>query len=79
MMLDQIVTAIQPHGAVAERETDCRVEPAPEAGVFPETFYATTHLPTQVRINGQWVDVAAIEMDLGIRLDPTRIPPPPFP
>ncbi len=72
MMLDQILTAIQPHGAVAERETDCRAEPAPEVGVFPETFYATTHLPTQVRINGQWVDVAAIEMDLGIRLDPTR-------
>ena len=72
MMLDQILTAIQPHGAAAERETDCRVEPAPGAGVFPETFYATTHLPTQVRMNGQWVDVAAIEMDLGIRLDPRR-------
>jgi lysine-ketoglutarate reductase/saccharopine dehydrogenase-like protein (TIGR00300 family) len=33
---------------------------------LPEEFYATTHLPTQVRLRGQWVDVAGIEMDLGI-------------
>ena len=38
-------------------------------GVLPDTFYATTHLPTQVRIKGLWCDVARCEMDLAIRVD----------
>lgn len=69
-LLDQILTAIQPHGAVVEREADCRFEIAAAAGVFPDSFYATTHLPTQVRLKGAWVNVGGIEMDLGIRVDP---------
>src|SRR6185436_6072393 len=60
--LQEILNAIQAHGAVRERIRDCNVTPAPADGVFPEQFYATTHLPTQVRINGQWVDVDPIEM-----------------
>jgi lysine-ketoglutarate reductase/saccharopine dehydrogenase-like protein (TIGR00300 family) len=69
-LLAEILTAIQPHGAAVARETDCTVEPAPTAGIFPDGFYATTHLPTQVRLKGHWRDVDAIEMDLGIRVDP---------
>ena len=68
-LLTEILEAIQPHGAAVEREADCTLEPAPADGIFPETFYATTHLPTQVRLRGSWIDVEAIEMDLGIRLD----------
>jgi lysine-ketoglutarate reductase/saccharopine dehydrogenase-like protein (TIGR00300 family) len=71
-LLTEIVTAIQPHGASVARETDCALEPAAAAGVFPDGFYATTHLPTHVRLRGQWRDVEAIEMDLGIRVDPTK-------
>lgn len=67
-LLDQILTALQPHGAVIERESDCRLEIA-AAGVFPDNFYATTHLPTRIRLKGRWVSVDAIEMDLGIRVD----------
>lgn len=71
-LLTEILTAIQPHGAVVARETDCTVQPAPAAGILPDGFYATTHLPTQVRLNGHWRDVETIEMDLGIRIDPAR-------
>ncbi len=64
-----ILKSIQPHGAHVEGESDCAVEPAPKDGVFPENFYATSHLPTQVRLKGKWLDVQDIEMDLGIRVD----------
>lgn len=68
-LLDEILKAIQPHGASVEREADCRTAIAPEDGVFPDDFYATTHLPTQVRLKGQWEEVDRIEMDLGILVD----------
>lgn len=68
-LLMDILQAIQPHGASVERELDCQIEAAPEDGIFPEQFYATTHLPTQVRLKGQWIDVERIEMDLGIQVD----------
>jgi lysine-ketoglutarate reductase/saccharopine dehydrogenase-like protein (TIGR00300 family) len=65
-LLDDILKAIQPHGAALEREADCRTDQAPADGVLPADFYATTHLPTQIRLNGRWVDVDRIEMDLAI-------------
>jgi lysine-ketoglutarate reductase/saccharopine dehydrogenase-like protein (TIGR00300 family) len=57
---------------MAERESDCAVEPAPADGILPEDFYATTHLPTLVRLNGRWVDVEGIEMDVAIVVDRAR-------
>mgnify|MGYP003519669963 FL=1 len=69
-LLAEILRAIQPHGAAIEREADCRFEPAPAPGVFPEQFYATTHLPTQIRLDGEWVE--GMEMDLGICVDPAK-------
>ncbi|MGQ0812699.1 MAG: ornithine cyclodeaminase [Nitrospiraceae bacterium] len=71
-LLTEILETIQPHGASVEKESDCLIEPAPADGVFPDTFYATTHLPTQVRLLGRWLDVDAIEMDLGLRVDVAR-------
>ncbi len=68
-LLAEILQAIQPHGASVERESDCMLEPAPADGLFPETFYATTHLPTQIRLQGRWIEVEPIEMDVGIRVD----------
>jgi lysine-ketoglutarate reductase/saccharopine dehydrogenase-like protein (TIGR00300 family) len=69
VLLDDILKAIQPHGASIEREADCRIEPVPADGILPDEFYATTHLPTQVRVKGRWIDVDRIEMDLGILVD----------
>jgi len=72
-LLAEILQAIQPHGAAVELERDCCCEAAPADGVFPEQFYATTHLPTQVRLQGRWIDVERIEMDLGIVVDTDRV------
>jgi len=68
--VNQILAELQSHGATIEKEADCQWRPAPADGVFPEEFYATTHLPTEVRLRGRWVPVTGIEMDLGVRLDP---------
>lgn len=67
--LNHILRAIQPHGAVVERDSDCVVQPAPADGVFPDEFYSSTHLPTEVRLSDTWVDVQRVEMDLGITVD----------
>jgi lysine-ketoglutarate reductase/saccharopine dehydrogenase-like protein (TIGR00300 family) len=40
-----------------------------QPGVLPDAFYSTTNLPTQVRVDGRWVDVADIEMDVAIVID----------
>ena len=73
-LLDDILQTIQPHGAVVEHMADCETEPAPQDGVLPDSFYSTSHLPTQIRVKGQWLDVEAIEMDLAIHVstDPLR-------
>ncbi|MGP0594040.1 ornithine cyclodeaminase [Nitrospira sp. T9] len=67
-LLQEILKTIQPHGAVVETEEDCTVEPAPADGILPEDFYATSHLATQIRWQGNWIDVPQPEMDLAIRL-----------
>jgi lysine-ketoglutarate reductase/saccharopine dehydrogenase-like protein (TIGR00300 family) len=71
-LLADILQAVLPHGATVERELDCECRPAPADGIFPDDFYATTHLPTQVRVGGQWIEVEHVEMDLGIVLDAAR-------
>ena len=71
-LLAEILTAIQPHGAAPEADRDCEVEPAPADGVLPDRFYATSHLPTEVRLQGHWVPVDPIEMDTAIRVDPVK-------
>jgi hypothetical protein len=65
-LLQDILTTIQPHGAVVEAEQDCTVVPAPVDGILPEDFYATSHLATQIRWQGNWIDVPQPEMDLAI-------------
>lgn len=71
-LLNDILHRIQPHGASIEREKDCSLQQAPADGIFPEDFYPTTHLPTQVRLRGEWVDVEGTEMDLGVSVDPKK-------
>lgn len=70
--LDQILTALQGYGAVLLSRDDARAIAAPCDGALPDNFYSTTHMPTQVRLKGNWVDVANTEMDLAIVVDPER-------
>ncbi len=65
-LLEDILRTIQSNGARVEQIADCLFEPTPRDGVLPNNFYATSHLPTQVRLHDQWIDVESIEMDLAI-------------
>ena len=68
--LDDILDAIHDHGAVPTDDTDCKTAIADLDGAFPEDFYATTNFRTQVRLEGEWVEVEDQEMDCGIIIDP---------
>ena len=67
--LEQILSAIGPHGAVSVQPHDIRTEVADIAGAFPEGFYSTTNEPTEVRLGGKWIAVDRQEMDCGIAID----------
>ena len=67
--LQHIIASVQDMGAELVSSRDAQIQPAPWDGVLPEDFYSTTNLHTQVRLAGQWVDVAAIEMDVMIVVD----------
>ncbi len=66
--LEEILTAVQEHGAVAVSPENAVLAPAPADGVFPEGFYSTTNLETFVRLDGEWVRVDRPEMDCGVRV-----------
>lgn len=42
---------------------EARFEPAPADGVLPEGFFATSNLPTYVRLGGRWVSPLRPRMD----------------
>lgn len=68
-MLERALASVQMVGAVPLHTSDVTCEPAPADGVFPEGFYSTTNLETQVRWRGQWLPVAHPEMDCGIVIE----------
>jgi lysine-ketoglutarate reductase/saccharopine dehydrogenase-like protein (TIGR00300 family) len=70
--LEEILSTIQEHGAVAVTPEDADLAPAPVDGVFPDDFYSTTNLETFVRLQGEWVPVRQPEMDCGVRVDAER-------
>jgi len=69
VLLQNIVQAVSKHGVQLVNQDDCLIRPADMEGAFPESFYATTNLQTEVRIDGKWIPVAKQEMDCGIRVD----------
>ncbi len=58
-VLDQILARFRKHGALSldEGEGSVRLESAPQDGVFPEGFYATTNLATLIRLEEKWLEV----------------------
>src|SRR5438093_1034940 len=70
--LEKVLYAIHEHGAVPTNVADCQTAVADIAGAFPEGFYSTTNFRTQVRLTGEWIDVANQEMDCGILIDARR-------
>lgn len=67
--LEMILEQLQEYGARIAIEDDVVTKSAPRDGALPLDFYSTTNLPTDVRINGKWVPVSRIEMDLAIVVD----------
>jgi lysine-ketoglutarate reductase/saccharopine dehydrogenase-like protein (TIGR00300 family) len=65
-VLDALFSSLHVHGANREDAADATLAPAPEDGVLPEGFYATTNLPTRVKVEGRWVEVARPEMDCAV-------------
>jgi lysine-ketoglutarate reductase/saccharopine dehydrogenase-like protein (TIGR00300 family) len=67
--LQLILEQISDHGAVSTSNVDCRLVSAEMDGVFPEGFYSTTNQRTEIRLEGQWVEVDLQEMDCAILVD----------
>src|SRR5690606_26337078 len=53
---------------------EARFTPAPADGVLPEDFFATTNLPTYVKVDSEWKMPRAPRMDSAIILDEDRVP-----
>jgi lysine-ketoglutarate reductase/saccharopine dehydrogenase-like protein (TIGR00300 family) len=64
--LATLLQELQVHGANPAQTADAELVSADRDGVFPPGFYATTNLPTSVRIEGHWMEVQNPEMDCGI-------------
>jgi lysine-ketoglutarate reductase/saccharopine dehydrogenase-like protein (TIGR00300 family) len=67
--LELIISELQQFGAVLLHGSDVQTATVEQHGVLPSRFYSTTNLPTQVRLNGQWINVENIEMDVAIVID----------
>jgi lysine-ketoglutarate reductase/saccharopine dehydrogenase-like protein (TIGR00300 family) len=67
--LDELLGELQRLGATLAGEPDAQTAPVTQPGVLPDDFYSTTNLPTQVRVDGRWLNVANIEMDVGVVVD----------
>jgi lysine-ketoglutarate reductase/saccharopine dehydrogenase-like protein (TIGR00300 family) len=67
--LDRIVRRARALGATAESEEPAQLEKVASEGVFPEGFYSTSNLPTEVLIGNRWVAVENVEMDCAIAVD----------
>lgn len=68
-VLADLYGRLHTHGANPPETGDVTLVAADADGVFPEGFYSTTNLPTQVRVEGQWLRVAPQEMDCAIVID----------
>jgi lysine-ketoglutarate reductase/saccharopine dehydrogenase-like protein (TIGR00300 family) len=72
--LAELLSELQVHGANRDVLGDAELEPADLDGVLPSDFYATTNLPTWVRVDGHWVPVENPEMDCGLVVRPGAAP-----
>jgi len=71
-VLDRLLGRLADLGAELPDAGDARLVAADRDGVFPDGFYSTTNLPTQVRVGGEWIWVDNPEMDCGIAVSDAR-------
>ena len=70
--LEDILAAIQQHGAAPAELAEVALEAVTQPGVFPATFHSTSNQPTFVRHGGAWLEVEHIEMDCGVAVEDGR-------
>src|SRR5262249_9833088 len=66
IVLQRILMRLQIDGVNLVDPGAAVLRAADKDGVFPEDFYSTTNLETQVKLEGRWVPVAQPEMDCGL-------------
>jgi lysine-ketoglutarate reductase/saccharopine dehydrogenase-like protein (TIGR00300 family) len=66
--LASLLEELHVHGANRVTGLDAELAPCLADGVLPTGFYATTNLPTEVRVAGHWVPVENPEMDCALVL-----------
>jgi lysine-ketoglutarate reductase/saccharopine dehydrogenase-like protein (TIGR00300 family) len=69
-VLGPLLAQLQAQGANRVVQGDAELLAADTDGVLPAGFYATTNLPTWVRVDGRWVSVVNPEMDCAIVVRP---------
>lgn len=67
--LDDIVRRSRELGARVAMEEPILTERVGRQGVYPEGFYSTSNLPTEVMLDDRWVSVDRQEMDCAIAVD----------
>ena len=69
ILLGEILDELSEIGALVIEIKDVKLLRSENDKTLPVDFYSTTHHPTQIRYNGEWVDVENIEMDCMIVVD----------
>lgn len=67
--LENIIDRLHELGAVAMEEENVNLAKSVRDGVFPDGFYSSTNLETNIRLDEKWIAVENISMDCGIRVD----------
>lgn len=70
--MQRLLAELHPHGAHLVDEPEARLSAVAEEGVLPKGFYATTNLPTSVKIGDRWIDVDRPEMDCALIVSADR-------
>ncbi|QZA89460.1 TIGR00300 family protein [Salinarchaeum sp. IM2453] len=68
--LRDILHELNKTGASVPDPIDAVLESAPADGVVPPGFYSTTNHPTEIRYDGEWIEVENPEMDCAIIVEP---------
>jgi len=71
--LTRLLMSLQTKGVNLVEPGEVEFRAAEQDGVFPDDFYSTTNLPTQVRLGGRWVPVDNPEMDCGLLVEGERV------
>ena len=67
--LERLLMRLQTRGVNQVHPGEANLTEADRDGVFPDHFYSTTNLETQVRLEGAWLRVENPEMDCGLIIE----------